>query len=265
MRSSLYLKTNEEIELIRESSLLVGKTLAEVARAIRPGITTGSLDDIAEDFIRSHHAVPAFKGYKGFPNALCTSVNEQVVHGIPGMYELKEGDIVSVDCGIVMNGFFGDSAYTFTVGEIKPQVQQLLKVTRESLYKGIEMASEGKRVGDISAAIQNYVEGFGYSAVRELVGHGIGKNLHEEPEVPNYGKRGSGPLLQEGMVIAIEPMINMGKKHVIHEKDGWTVAAADGLPSAHFEHTVAVRKGKADILSSFDEIEKVLEEKILKV
>ncbi len=258
MGSRLYLKTKEEIELVRQSSLLVSKTLAEVAKAIRPGIAAQELDRIAEEFIRDHKAVPAFKGYKGFPNALCISPNSQVVHGIPGKQELQEGDIVSVDCGVLMNGFYGDSAYTFAVGEIAEDVKALLKATYESLYKGIEMAVTGKRVGDISAAVQGYVEARGYSVVRELVGHGVGRNLHEAPEVPNYGKKGSGARLQEGMVIAIEPMINMGKKEVRMHPDGWTVTTADGKPSAHYEHTVAVGREKADILSSFAPIEEVL-------
>ena len=263
MGKGLYIKTNEEIELIRESSLLVGKTLAEVAKAIKPGVKTAELDIIAEQFIRDNKAEPAFKGYKGFPSSLCISPNSVVVHGIPGNYELKEGDIISVDCGVVMNGFYGDSAYTFTVGEVSEEVKKLLKVTKESLYKGIENAVEGKRVGDISAAVQQYCESFGYGVVRELVGHGVGKSLHEEPEVPNYGKRGRGLKLTEGIVIAIEPMINMGKRNVKQDNDGWTVRTADNKPSVHFEHTVAVKKGKADILSSFVEIEEVLKEKLL--
>jgi methionyl aminopeptidase len=254
----LYYKTNEEIELIRESSLLVGKALAEVARIIKPGLTTLDLDKVAEEFITDNNALPAFKGYHGFPNSLCISVNDQVVHGIPGKYELKDGDIVSVDCGVLKNEFYGDSAYTFTVGEVKPEVLRLLEVTKECLNKGIEMAVEGKRVGDISFAIQEHAEKNGYSVVRELVGHGVGRKLHEAPEVPNFGKRGSGPKLQNGLVIAIEPMINLGKKGVRHERDGWTITTADRLPSAHFEHTIAINKGKADVLSTFRYIEEVL-------
>jgi methionyl aminopeptidase len=254
-------KSTEEIELVRYSSLLVAKTLAEVARIIRPGITTLELDKTAEAFIRSHDAEPAFKGYRGFPFTLCVSVNAEVVHGMPGKYVLQEGDIVSVDCGVKKNDFYGDSAYTFAVGAIKPEVRQLLDVTKASLYKGIEMAEAGMRIGDIGAAVQEHAEKFGYGVVRELVGHGVGKSLHEDPEVPNYGKKGSGPKLQEGLVIAIEPMINLGKKNVRQGKDGWTIFAADGLPSAHFEHTIAVSKhGKADILTSFKEIEAVLKE-----
>lgn len=254
----LVYKTEEEIELIRESSLLVGKALAEVARVIKPGITTLDLDKVAEEFIADNNALPAFKGYHGFSNSLCISVNAEVVHGIPGKYELKDGDIVSVDCGVLKNEYYGDSAYTFAVGEVKPEVIRLLEITRESLYKGIEMAIEGKRVGDISYAIQEHAEKNGYSVVRELVGHGIGKKLHEAPEVPNFGKRGSGPKLKKGLVIAIEPMINLGKKGVRHERDGWTITTADKLPSAHFEHTIAIKNDKADILSSFKYIEEVL-------
>lgn len=255
------LKTNEEIELIRQSSLLVGKTLAAVAREIREGVSTLALDKIAEDFIRSHNGVPAFKGYRGFSGTLCVSVNSQVVHGIPGKYELKNGDIISVDCGVKMNGYYGDSAYTFPVGEVKEETLQLLRVTKESLYRGIEKAVAGGRLGDISAAVQEHAEHHGYGVVRELVGHGVGKHLHEEPEVPNYGRKGSGPKLAAGLVIAIEPMINMGTKSVNQERDGWTITTADGKPSAHFEHTVAVQQGKADILSSFEEIEQVLKER----
>lgn len=258
MAKTVYIKTAEEIELIRESSLLVGKTLAEVAKLIRPGITTAELNKVAEQFIRDHKAEPAFKGYHGFPATLCISPNEQVVHGIPGKYILKEGDIVSVDCGVKMNGFFGDSAYTFTVGEVKPEVKQLLAVTKQSLYLALEQCVDGKRIGDISSAVQGHCESFGYGIVRELVGHGVGRELHEAPEVPNYGKKGSGMKLVEGMVIAIEPMVNMGTKEVKQWSDGWTITTKDGKPSAHFEHTVAVKKGKAEILSSFSEIEEVL-------
>lgn len=260
MGGQLYYKTDEEIELVRESSLLVAKTLAEVARAVKPGATTASLDRIAEGFIRDHQASPAFKGYNGFPSTLCVSVNAQVVHGIPGKYELKDGDIVSVDCGVLKNGFYGDSAYTFPVGEVKADVLRLLKVTKECLYKGIEMAVAGRRVGDISEAVQVHAESNGYSVVRELVGHGVGKSLHEAPEVPNYGRKGTGPQLRKGLVIAIEPMINMGKKAVKQEKDGWTITTADGMPSAHFEHTVAVAADKAEVLSTFEYIEEVLKE-----
>jgi len=259
----IFYKTNEEIELIRESSLLVAKTLAEVAKIIKPGITTAELDKVAEDFILANDAKPAFKGYHGFPSTLCISVNAQVVHGMPGKYTLKDGDIISVDCGVVKNGYFGDSAYTFAVGEISPEVKKLLEVTKESLNQGIEKAVAGARLGDVSAAIQEHAEAHGYGVVRELVGHGIGKNLHESPEVPNYGKKGKGIKLQEGLVIAIEPMINLGKKEVRQENDGWTITTIDGKPSAHFEHTVAIKKGKADILSTFSYIEEALNNKVV--
>ncbi len=257
----IYLKTDEEIELLRESNLLVGMTLGELAKWIAPGITTLKLDKIAEEFIRDHGAVPGFLGYGGIPNTLCVSVNEQIVHGIPSNYELKDGDIVSIDCGTLKNGFNGDSAYTFCVGEVAYDVRRLLKTTKESLYLGIEQAVEGKRVGDISNAVQTYCEKKGYSVVRELCGHGVGKRLHEDPEVPNYGRRGCGPLLKSGMVIAIEPMINLGSRNIVIERDGWTTRTRDRKPSAHFEHTVAVREGKADILSSFKYVEEVLGEK----
>ena len=255
---AIYYKTKEEVELIRISSLLVGKTLAEVAKVIRPGVTTLELDTLAEKFIRDNGGVPSFKGYNGFPASLCVSVNSVVVHGIPGKYELRDGDVVSVDCGVYMNGFHGDSAYTFAVGAVNPEVLNLLKVTKECLYKGIELSVAGKRLGDVSHIIQEHAETNGYSVVRELVGHGVGKELHEGPEVANYGKRGSGPVLQEGLVIAIEPMINLGKKGVKTESDGWTIRTQDNKPSAHFEHTIAVKAGGADILSSFEFIEAVL-------
>ena len=254
----IYLKTDEEIELLRASNMLVARTLGEVAKAVKPGVSTLELDRIAEGFIRDNGAVPAFLNYNGFPNTLCTSVNEQVVHGIPNNVQLKEGDIVSVDCGVLLNGFYGDSAYTFAVGTISEETEKLLKITKESLYKGIEMAVEGNRIGDIGHAVQTYTESFGYSVVREMVGHGVGRNLHEEPEVPNYGRRGYGPKLQSGMVIAIEPMINLGKRHIVQEQDGWTIRTSDRRPSAHFEHTIAIRKGAADILSSFLFVEEIL-------
>lgn len=257
----IYLKTDEEIELLREANLLVGMTLGEVAKWIKPGISTLKLDAIAEEFIRDHGAVPGFKGYGGFPSTICASVNDKVVHGFPSEYELREGDIISVDCGAVKNGFNGDSTYTFCVGEVAPEVLALLKTTKESLYIGIEHAVVGKRLGDISESIQSYCETRGYSVVRELCGHGVGRHLHEDPEVPNYGRRGTGPLLKNGMVIAIEPMINLGKRHIVIERDGWTTRTRDGKPSAHFEHTIAVRPGKADILSSFAYVEEVLGEK----
>jgi methionyl aminopeptidase len=254
----IYIKSEEEIELIRESSLLVGKTLAEVAKLIKPGIKTILLDRRAEEFIRDQNAVPGFKGYNGFPYTLCISINEQVVHGFPSERELLIGDIVSVDCGVIKNGFYGDSAYTFQIGEVEQSLRDLMNHTKESLYKGIEAAVAGNRVGDIGNAVQEHVEQFGYSVVRDLVGHGLGKNLHEKPEVPNFGKRGTGAVLKERMVLAIEPMINLGTRKVIQESDGWTIRTADRMPSAHFEHDVVVRKGKAEILSTFSYIEEVL-------
>lgn len=261
----IFLKTDEEIELMRIANRLVGMTLGEVAKHVQPGVTTLRLNEIAEEFIRSHGAVPSFLGYNGFPYSLCISVNENVVHGFPSEYVLKEGDVISVDCGTEINGFCGDSAYTFCVGEVDPKVKALLRTTRESLYLGIEKAVDGNRVGDIGNAVQTYCESKGYSVVRELVGHGIGRKMHESPEVPNYGKRGTGPLLKKGMCIAIEPMINMGSKNVVFEKDGWTVRTKDRKASAHFEHTVAIREGKADILSTFEYIEAVLGEEKFKL
>ena len=254
----IFLKTDEEIELMRESNRLVGMTLGELAKHIKPGVKTLELDKIAEEFIRSHGAIPSFLGYNEFPFSLCISVNENVVHGFPSEYVLKEGDIISVDCGTEKNGFCGDSAYTFGVGEVAKEVKALLRATRESLYKGIEKAVEGNRVGDVGNAVQEHCEKRGYSVVRELVGHGIGRKMHEAPEVPNYGRRGTGALLKQGMCIAIEPMINMGSRNVVFESDGWTVRTKDRKPSAHFEHTVAIREGKADILSTFEFVEAVL-------
>lgn len=251
-------KTEEEINLIRISSLLVGKTLAEVAKHIKPGISTAHLDKIAEEFIRDNGAVPSFKGYYGFPASLCISVNDVVVHGIPGSYEIKDGDIVSVDCGVLKNGFHGDSAYSFAVGNVEKRSLELLERTKQSLYNAIEVAIAGNRIGDIGYAVQSYVEGFGYGVVRDLVGHGLGSRLHEKPEVPNYGRRGTGSKLLEGMVLAIEPMINLGTSQVHYDKDGWTIRSADRLPSAHFEHDIVVRKGKAEILSTFEYIEEVV-------
>ena len=251
-------KSNEQIELIRESSLLVGKTLAEVAKMIKPGVNPIDLDRRAEEFILDHQAIPAFKGYGSFPNSLCLSVNDVVVHGIPTKDVLKDGDIISVDCGVLKNGYYGDSAYTFEVGEVAPEISQLLRVTKESLYKAIEKAVVGNRLGDVSFAVQEHAEKHGYGVVKELVGHGIGQHLHEKPEVPNYGKRGTGLKLMEGLVIAIEPMINLGKAAIWQLNDGWTIKTKDGLASAHFEHTIAIRKGEADILSSFDFVEEVL-------
>ena len=230
----IHYKTEEEIGLIKNSSLLVAKTHAEIAGMIKPGINTLALDKIAEEFIRDNGGVPAFKGYGGFPNTLCMSPNDQVVHGIPNARILEDGEILSVDCGVVMNGYFGDSAYTYEVGNVDTETKKLLKVTKESLYKGIEMAVSGNRIGDIGYAIQKHAENFGYAVVRELVGHGVGKNLHESPEVPNYGRRGRGVKLQEGLVIAIEPMINMGTRKIMQHNDGWTITTLDNKPSAHF-------------------------------
>ena len=255
----IYLKSDEEIELLRESNQIVAKTLAELAKIIKPGVTTLELDKRAEEFIRDMGGVPGFLGYGGFPGSICTSVNEQIVHGIPSAdVVLKEGDIISVDCGVLKNGFHGDSAYTFCVGEVGPEVKELLRTTKKSLYKGIEQAFEGRRIGDIASAVQVYCEERGYSVVREMVGHGVGRSLHESPEVPNYGRKGNGILLKSGMTIAIEPMINLGTRRLVFEKDGWTTRTADGKPSAHFEHSIAVRQGKADILSSFEYIEQVI-------
>lgn len=233
----------------------MAKTLGQVSKVIAPGISTLELDEIAERYIRDHGGIPGFLGYDGFPNTLCVSVNNQVVHGIPSSYRLKEGDIVSCDCGVLLNGYYGDSAYTFSVGTVRPEIQRLLKVTKEALYKGIEQAVEGNRLRDIGYAVQTQAEENGYSVVREMVGHGIGRNLHEEPQVPNFGRKGSGLKLREGLVLAIEPMINLGKKEIYQEGDGWSIVTADGKASAHFEHTIVVRKGKAQILSSFDYIE----------
>ena len=264
----IFLKTDDEIELLRQSNLLVGKTLAEVAKLIQPGVTTRQLDKVAEEFIRDHGAIPTFKGYPSpyggpFPGTLCTSVNEQVVHGIPNDVPLKDGDIISVDCGTLMNGFCGDSAYTFCVGEVSPEVKKLLQVTKEALYIGIENAVHGKRLGDIGFAVQTHCEKNSYGVVREFVGHGIGKEMHEDPQVPNYGRRGTGPLLKSGMCLAIEPMITMGGRQIYLENDGWSVRTQDGKYAAHFEHTVAVRQGQADILSSFEFIEEVLGDKAI--
>jgi methionyl aminopeptidase len=239
--------------------MLVSRTLAEIAAIIKPGITTLYLDSIAESFIRDNGAIPAFKGYGGFPNTLCTSVNEEVVHGIPSNYILKDGDIISVDCGVILNGWYGDSAYTFPVGVIKDELRRLLNYTRASLEEGVKEAVAGNRIGDISFAVQSKAESGGFSVVRELVGHGIGKKLHEQPEVPNYGKQGSGTKMEKGLVICIEPMINAGKKETFQMKDGWTIKTADGKPSAHFEYAVAVDKGKADVLTTFEFLEEVLD------
>jgi len=257
----ILIKTDEEVELIRKSSLLVAKAHAEVAKMIEPGVSTLKLDQRAEEYIYDNGGVPAFKGYNGFPNTLCMSPNSQIVHGIPNNEPLKSGSILSVDCGVFMNGFYGDSAYTYAIGNIDKETQKLLDITKESLYKGIEQAIVGNRVGDISFAIQKYAESHNYGVVRELVGHGIGEHLHESPEVPNYGRKGRGTKLMNGLVIAIEPMINMGVKNIHQHNDGWTITTADNKPSAHFEHTIVVRQEKADILSSFDWIEEELNKK----
>lgn len=252
------LKSREEIELMRQSAQLVSRTLGMLAAEIRPGITTLYLDRLAETFIRDHQAKPGFLGLYSFPNTLCISVNEQVVHGIPNNKPLIEGDIISIDCGVLKNGYYGDHAYTFAVGEIAPEVQKLLDVTKESLYLGIEQMVAGKRIGDISFVIQRHTEKHGYGVVRELVGHGLGKEMHEAPEVPNYGKRGRGAVIKNGLVLAIEPMINLGTRKVKQLADGWTIVTADGKPSAHFEHNVALVDGKPDILSTFEYIEEAL-------
>lgn len=258
----IYLKTEDEIELLRQANLLVGKTLAEIARIIKPGVTTRQIDTLAETFIRDNGAIPTFKGFPSndgipFPASVCTSVNEQVVHGIPTDEPLKEGDIVSVDCGTLLNGYNGDSCYTFCVGEVSDEVKQLLKTTKESLYLGIEAAIAGHRIGDIGYAVQQHCEKQGYGVVRELCGHGIGREMHEDPMVPNYGRRGNGPMIKNGLCIAIEPMITMGSREIGILSDGWTIVTRDGKPAAHFEHTIAVHNGKADILSSFEEVEKI--------
>lgn len=259
--SKIIYKSKEEIELIRESGDLLSRTLGEIAKVIKPGIPTKSLDALAYTFIQDHGGVPAFLNYSGFPFSLCISPNDQVVHGFPGDYELKDGDILSVDCGVKLNGYISDSAYTFTVGEVTKEVGELLRVTQEALEKGIEQAVVGKRVGDVSFAIQQHIDQYGYGIVKDLVGHGVGVELHEKPEVPNFGFRGRGTKLQEGMVIAIEPMVNLGKAAVKFWEDGWTVSTLDGLPSAHFEHTVAIAKGQADVLTSFAYVEKNLRKK----
>lgn len=251
----IHYKSREEVEIIKEGALILGKAHGEVAKRVKPGVKTIELDRIAEEFIRDHDGVPSFKNYNGFPSSLCISLNENVVHGFPGEYELKEGDIISVDCGVFYKGFHSDSAYTYPVGSVDEEVMQLLKVTKESLYKGIEMAVCGNRIGDLAHAIQSHVEQFGYGVVRELVGHGIGRDLHESPEVPNYGKRGRGPKLKDGLVIAIEPMVNLGTRNVVQEPDGWTIRTADRRPSAHYEHTVAIFENETEVLTTHKFIE----------
>jgi methionyl aminopeptidase len=257
----IFLKTEDEIDLMRKANQLVGSTLAELGKHIKPGVTTLQLDKIAEEFIRDHGAVPTFKNFPNpyggpFPASICTSVNDVVVHGIPSEDTvLKDGDIISIDCGTLLDGYNGDSAYTFCVGDVKPEVKQLLKVTRDSLYKGIEQAVAGNHVGDIGSAVQDYCEGFGYGVVRELTGHGIGREMHEAPQIPNYGSRGNGVMLKAGMCIAIEPMITMGDRRIWMLPDKWSIVTRDNKPAAHFEHTIAVRRGKAEILSTFEGIE----------
>jgi methionyl aminopeptidase len=255
------LKTDEEVELLRQSNLLVSATLASVASLMKPGVTTLEIDQRAEEFIRDHGGVPGFKGYQGYPATLCISVNDEVVHGIPSRRFLRDGDIVSVDCGVLMNGFNGDSAFTFAIGLVKPEVLKLIRVTRECLKLGIAQAITGKRIGDIGNAIQRHAEINGFSVVREMVGHGVGRHLHEPPEVPNYGKPGTGEVLKNGLTIAIEPMINLGKRHIHQDPDGWTIRTADRKPSAHFEHSVVVKDELADVLSDFS----IIEEAVLKV
>ena len=259
----IFLKTEDEIELMRQANQLVGKTLGELAKHIKPGVTTLQLDKIADEFIRDHGAIPTFKKFPNpfggpFPASICTSVNDVVVHGVPDSKTvLKDGDIISIDCGTLLDGFNGDSCYTFCVGDVSPEVRQLLKITKESLYLGIEQATAGKRVGDIGDTVQTYCESHGYGVVRELTGHGIGKEMHEDPQIPNYGRRGNGALLKSGMCIAIEPMITMGNRQIWMMPDKWTIRTRDGKPAAHFEHTIAIRRGKAEILSSFDEVEQL--------
>jgi methionyl aminopeptidase len=254
----IHYKSKEEIELMRESAQIVSKTLGVLAAEVKPGVTPLELDAIAETCIRDHGAVPGFLGLYDFPNTLCMSLNEQVVHGIPNDKPLQEGDVISIDCGALKNGFYGDHAYTFEVGEVAPEVKQLLTVTKECLELGIAQVKKGNRIGDVSFAIQQHAEKNGYGVVRELVGHGLGKKMHESPEVPNFGKRGRGPLIKDGLVIAIEPMINLGTKDVRQLADGWTIITGDKKPSAHFEHDVAVVDGKADVLSTFDYIDEAL-------
>lgn len=258
----IFLKTEDEIELMRNANLLVGRTLAEIGKIIQPGVTTRQLDKVADEYIRDHGAIPTFKGFPNpygspFPASICTSVNEQVVHGVPNDEPLKEGDIVSVDCGTLLDGYNGDSCYTFCVGCVSDEIKSLLKTTKESLYKGVEAAFTGKRIGDIGYSVQQHCETNGYGVVREFVGHGIGKEMHEDPPVPNYGRRGNGPMIKNGMCIAIEPMITMGDPKIYLLPDRWTVITRDHKPAAHFEHTIAIHHGKPDILSSFEEIEKL--------
>lgn len=261
MKKGLFLKSKEEIEQIRRSGQVLGKAHAEVAKLIGPGITTAALDKVAEEYIKDFGGTPSFKGYNGFPASLCISVNDKVVHGIPNAYVLREGDIVSIDCGVFLNGFHSDSAYTYAVGTVPAKTQKLLEVTKEALKLAVGCIAPGGRLGDIGYAVQSFAERHGFSIVRELVGHGLGRSLHESPEVPNYGKRGQGMKLEEGLVIAIEPMVNEGSRNIVQERDGWTIRTADRKPSAHFEHTVAIVEGKADVLTTFQYIEEVLKAK----
>ena len=254
-KREIFYKTDDEVEAIRISCLMVSDTLAHIASILKPGKTGLQINNSAEEFIRDMKAVPSFKNYNGFPSALCVSVNEQVVHGFPTDYAFQDGDIVSVDCGVFYNGFHGDSAYTFAIGDVNADTMRLLKVTRESLYKGIENAVEGKRIGDVSFAIEDHCKKYHFGIVRELTGHGIGRSLHEEPEVPNYGRRGSGLVLKSGLVIAIEPMVTLGKRDIATLSDNWTIVTRDRKPAAHFEHTIVVRKQKADILSDHSRVE----------
>ncbi|GJM30938.1 MAG: methionine aminopeptidase [Cyclobacteriaceae bacterium] len=255
----IHYKSSDEIDIIRQSADILSRAHAEVAKLVKPGVSTTMLDQVAEEYIKDHGASPSFKGYNGFPGSLCISINEQVVHGIPGSTELKDGDIVSIDCGVFYQGFHSDAAYSYPVGVVSDKVKTLLKVTKESLYIGIENAKSGNRIGDIGWAIQKHVEDFGFSVVRELVGHGIGKTLHESPEVPNYGKRGKGTKLKSGLILAIEPMVNMGARSIVQESDGWTIRTKDHQPSAHFEHTVAVMNGTPEILTTHKYIEEVFQ------
>lgn len=262
----IYLKTEDEIELLRKANLLVSATLAEIAKTIEPGVTTKKLDSLAEQFIRDHGAVPTFKGFPNpwgnpFPASICSSVNDVVVHGIPNDVPLKDGDVVSIDCGTLLNGFCGDSCYTFCVGEVKADVKELLRITKESLYKGIEQALPGHRLGDIGYAVQQHCERHDYGVVREFVGHGIGHEMHEDPQVPNYGRQGSGKLMRNGLCIAIEPMITMGSRELAILPDKWGVVTRDGKPAAHFEHTIAIHNGKPELMSTFEEIEKIERQK----
>lgn len=255
-RGQIIYKSAQELDLMRKSAELLAQAHGEVAAKVAPGVTTLELDKIAYEFIMDNNAVPSFLNYGGFPNSLCMSLNDMVVHGIPSNYVLKEGDIISIDCGVYLNEFHSDSAFTYPIGEVADDVMALLKATKESLYEGIAQVKAGKRIGDVSNAIQYYVEQRGYSVVRELIGHGVGRNLHESPDVPNYGKRGRGPALKNGMVIAIEPMVNLGKKNIFQEDDGWTIRTKDRKVSAHYEHTVAMVNNEAEILTSFKYIEK---------